>query len=66
MESLIQFTLDFEKTRPNEIKGEVIYLKSRPGLGFGQIRGLSEERLTLFFPSVNRELEIEHNDPDIQ
>ncbi|MBK7053568.1 MAG: DEAD/DEAH box helicase family protein [Leptospiraceae bacterium] len=66
MESLIQFTLDFEKTRPDEIKGEVIYLKSRPGLGFGQIRGLSEERLTLFFPSVNRELEIEHNDPDIQ
>jgi superfamily II DNA or RNA helicase len=66
MESLVQFTLDFEKTRPNEIKGEVIYLRSRPELGFGQIKGMSEERLTLFFPSSNQELEIEQTDPDIQ
>ena len=48
MESLIQFTLILKKTHPNEIKGDVIYLKSRPELGFGQIKGISEERLTYF------------------
>ena len=66
MESLIQFTLDFEKTHPNEIKGDVIYLKSRPELGFGQIKAMSEERLILFFPSSNQELELDQSDSDIQ
>ena len=66
MESLVQFTLDFEKTRPNEVKGEILYLKSRPEFGFGQVKAMSEDRLTLFFPSSLREIELDQNDTDIQ
>ncbi|HMV40898.1 MAG TPA: SNF2-related protein [Leptospiraceae bacterium] len=66
MESLVQFTLDFEKIPTKEVKGEVVYLKSHPEFGFGKIISATKTGLTVYFLSVGKELLIDHSDPNLQ
>ncbi len=63
---MTQFTLDFESNKKEEFNGEFLFLKSKPELGIGIIKSLSEKNITLWFETTKQIFEVALNSSEIE
>lgn len=66
MNSLVQFTLDFETPAVKNNSGEILFLKDRPELGIGIIKGVSSDSITVYFSSPEQTIDISIDDESIE
>ena len=65
MQNLVQFTLDFETNKNEEIFGDIVFVNSKIENGFGRIISLDEEKITIEFFQNKQRTKVSINSSEI-